>query len=550
MRQSVSKQDKLLITFTIGLTIVNAIAFIINVAASVILLDLVGAVAFICVSWKNRIKKRQELKISSIVLSLIWALSFTYIFYLINERFPTIKIFLYILEYLLAFTFGIFLFSGIRVFSNRIDNRINSLFCLKFSPNKTALIVFIYTVLSISLMWIRYFPYGESSDLIEQLAQIHGEKAFSDIHAIGHTIFLKLLLNIWDNCAIVVIVQILMIAFMFALFSRFFTQKGVPFSIQFFIYGIFNLSSYYIINYVAPLKDIPYVFCIGILVYLVIRYIDSPVSFRIIDAVFLGMSMAGIVLFRLNGIIIVIVLGAYFIVQFIRNKQFFSFLTTVACILAICSVVNWYAYDVLKTVSPPNGFGLQAVGTGIASATLDDNLSDEEYNEISKMFPIDFLRKEYKPWNLTGLIWGYDGNEEIAKNKDLQVLANGFIYSMGKNKLETIKLYFKLMPNHMVSYLKNIAYGTLAAWGLRKPSDIMWFSNINLLLLLIVAVLSKWRKKEIQKHWIVFMPIICNVFSIIISTVTNERRYFIPTYLMFPFLIIYVFYVSNKRENG
>jgi hypothetical protein len=64
---------------------------------------------------------------------------------------------------------------------------------------------------------------------------------------------------------------------------------------------------------------------------------------------------------------------------------------------------------------------------------------------------------------------------------------------------------------------------------------------VFLLSALLLAMFARIRRGERRRFWLAMLPILCNVVSILISTVTNEIRYLMPTFLLTPVLLLYVF---------
>jgi hypothetical protein len=90
--------------------------------------------------------------------------------------------------------------------------------------------IFLVTLFGLSTQWrALYFPYRFFNDLQDQLRQINSE-SYSDIHAIGHTIFLRALLSCYNNPGFVVFVQLLMIAFLNGVFAWHLCRRGVPYT--------------------------------------------------------------------------------------------------------------------------------------------------------------------------------------------------------------------------------------------------------------------------------------------------------------------------------
>ena len=136
-------------------------------------------------------------------------------------------------------------------------------------PRKNALIIFVYSFVSLVIYWVRTFPCIISPDAINQWEQIHSGQ-YNDIHPMGHTIFLKWLLSIYDNFAIVILVQVIMFSVMFACYAYYFSKKKIRLSYQLLLVSIFTSGFCSIGAYTVPLKDAPYTFCAGMLILMMI----------------------------------------------------------------------------------------------------------------------------------------------------------------------------------------------------------------------------------------------------------------------------------------
>jgi hypothetical protein len=64
---------------------------------------------------------------------------------------------------------------------------------------------------------------------------------------------------------------------------------------------------------------------------------------------------------------------------------------------------------------------------------------------------------------------------------------------------------------------------------------------------LLLAALARIRRGNRRRFLFAMLPVLCNVVSILISTVTNEIRYLMPTFLLAPVLLLYAF--SHEKND-
>lgn len=403
----------------------------------------------------------------------------------------------------------------------------------------------IYIILAylslLTLLYLPFYPYAASSDTLNQWQQLHGELAYNKIHSIGHTIFLKALLSIHDSYITVVLFQIAAVAGLYLLFSHFFASQGLPHRMVLFAFctGLF-ISCKYINAYFSPWKDTPSALCLGLITYFIIRYINER-KLSLKASVILGLALAGCILFRFNGIIALLICGLYFLGSFLRRKHYRQ---TLAMLLSFCAAlgfVNIYSETVLKPIEHENGFAIQVFGSGLAAMVNSGELSEEELREIDSVVSVDWMMENYNSsFSKLMLIWNTDDSPEIARDKNLEIFNNQFVLDMGENKAQIIRLYLKLMPRHLWVCVKDVLGSLTMMWN-TAPTFI--YSYIFPVVLLIYLAFKAGMKAE---DYLIFMPSACNTLSIMISTITGEKRYLLPSFLLMP---VFFLYIANKHRQ-
>lgn len=397
----------------------------------------------------------------------------------------------------------------------------------------------------LSVQYMPYFPYGTSGDTAEQWRQIHGEVPYNTIHAIGHTILLKFLLSIYDNYIIVVIFQLLCIIGLYLYIAEYFYSKGISVFLIAFVLGISLIWTQYACNaYFYPWKDNPAAISLAIVTIVMAKHSDSGII-SLKTAVILGLALSGCVIFRLNGIIALIICGCYFVVSFVKKHYFKQLSVMVLAIVIPIVAVNTYSSKVLNAIEPDNGFSLQVFGSGISAVVNNDELTAEELAEIDSVLPVKWMQDTYVDFRVKRpLIWGGDGSERIANDPNLRIFNNEFILRMGENKKGVILLYLSLIPKHFITLVKDILGSTAIVW---MQDGLMFVANHAFWAVLFAFLVSKYKLKS--RFCLVFLPCLCNTVSIMISTVTNEIRYLLPTFLLAPFFVLYIVLHGNSPSK-
>ena len=422
-------------------------------------------------------------------------------------------------------------------------------------PVRAAVITALYTTACLALSWMKVYPAGSSPDVTQQLAQIRGEMPLNDLHPLAHTLLLKALLCIWDSSAMIILAHILMITLLYGLFAYVLCQRGVRLGWILLAVSIFTACESPASAYVFPWKDTPYAFAVGLLTLCLIRLTEDGARFTVFRAVMIGMALAGTMLLRFNGVVIVLVVGLWLAVWSVRRRCWKPLAAT-ACTVALCVAgVYGYGYGVLGAKSPENGFSIQVFGAGIAamSNAPEGELSEQERAEIAQYLDPAWMAEHYYPWEARKLIWDYetDDPEGLFDDPEMKMMNNRFVLALGQYKREIVALYFRLMPRHLAVCAREVLYDTYAVWGWERGPQI-GYNHVLLAVLLLVAAGASWGRADVRRRGIILAPVFCNAASVAISAITNETRYLLPMHTLFPMLLLYILCTRGKgaKDNA
>lgn len=410
-------------------------------------------------------------------------------------------------------------------------------------------LVFAFSCMILMSFWIDVWPYGATTDSFNQWNQIHGKIHYSDVHAMGHTILLKLLLEIMDSYRIVIVFQVLCTAAVYTLFAAFFMKNRIPIGLILLGIVLYNWNHAPMSPVAYPWKDLPYSLCVALLTLLMMGDCFSDIHCIGLHgcgrAAAYGALLAGIYLLRLNGILILLFTGAYLIFCYAQGRKFKEIIALVAVCAAMISGINWYGYKVLGFNHAENGFSIAVFGSGLAAAVNDNHITQEELDMVDQYLPVEWMQKHYSLTCPRTVIWDED---DTVEDPETLVYNNHFVVAMGKHPSEVIKLYLKLLPNHWKSYLQNILYSTTSVWGHRTFNFDAFYDNITQVVLIGFALCMLCRK-AFRQIWPVLTPVFWNIVSISISAITNEERYLLPTVMLAPFLILFFLVVRINQSK-
>jgi len=417
---------------------------------------------------------------------------------------------------------------------------------------RVTIYVMVLTLFALCLAWSDVFPADLGApDTVNQLMQVDGTIPYSNVHTIAHTLLLALVRAVDPSLGLLMALYYLAIAFLYGLFGRFAYERGVPFAVIMTAFVPFLMPKLTFALYTQPLKDLPYSFCLGIVTYLMIRFLEDG-SLKRGQAVALGVCLAFATLFRYNGIVVSIVVGVFFLVAYLKKRQFVSLVCSAAAAVVCVAGVGLVSRSVLHAETPENGFSMQIFGTGIAAVLANDgDVTPEQMAELEEILPVDWMLEHYEKWNARTLVWTQDfssGPDGLFDDQNMQVFNNAFIVSLGTHRWEVVRLYAQLFVQNPLICLRELAYGSSAVWGWRTESIQFYYTNVFLLSALLLAMFARIRRAERHRFWLAMLPVLCNVVSILISTVTNEIRYLMPTFLLAPVLLLYAF--SFEKDDG
>lgn len=399
------------------------------------------------------------------------------------------------------------------------------------SGRSASLVVGLVVFLSLIGFWVflGFFPHGTSADTLSQWNQVHGLEEFNDIHTPAHTMFLWGLLSVIDSYTFVVAVHICMLSFLGGLFGGYLHRKGVGVLPMAVLFGAFAVLPQ-VRCFTFPWKDTPYTFCVGIATYLLMRTLDDDYVPGVKNGLIAGVTLAFCFLFRYNGIVCLLLAGAYLIVFCAKRRAFQQLAAFLLALLFSVASVNWVAYSVLDCKRAPNGYSMQVFGSGIAAVVANGgDITEEERAELDDLLGIEWMREQYAPWNKKSLIW--------------YAPAQPFIDGLAEHKREVVVLYLKLLPRNFLICARDVLENTYAIWGYEEVH-----SHIAIAAFVLLAVGRSMNRRSLRRRWIVLIPVAANIVSVAISTVTNETRYLFPTYALAAPLILY--FAAHRGERG
>lgn len=435
------------------------------------------------------------------------------------------------------------------------------------------IILFIIQSLILGIYFYALNPGNMSYDTYNQVSQLKGIIPYNTWHPIGHTLFVGLLLKIWNNYAVITIFQIVFFAAVTSAFYTFLLKHNIKWQIIYFSAIIMSALPSTGINVVTQWKDIP--FTVGLLwgtLILLRMSFEEDYFCKIISAVEFAVCMLIISLFRFNGILafIVILIYSFMYVRAGSSIQKRNYFVSASSILIIFLLINIVIPKKLNAVPNPPGMKLRPVYQGYSAVYVfggEGDLDNKSRGLIETVCTPKQMREFYNPYyadtistntpkflnnlskistanalkmyieafkahpgvilgdkfNLSVTMWSVTHDRFSYNNAYTTVIQKEMIEEFGVQRAE----------NKFTDIVKKIAEYTLTENYLLNT--LVWRTGFYLsmeFILFLYLVLKK------DKRLSLFIPLLCNALIVFLTMPAQDYRYLWFIFLLFPFLAL------------
>ena len=439
-----------------------------------------------------------------------------------------------------------------------------------------------------AILWIYFYglnPGNMSYDTYNQVSQLKGIIPFNTWHPIGHTLFIGLLLEIWNNYAVITLIQMLFYCGVTSVFYKFLLDKNIKWQIIYLSAIIITALPSVGINVVTQWKDIP--FTVGLVWGTLILFkmcFDNNYFGKIIDAVEFAACMLVISLFRFNGILVFIVMLLYTLVFVLKSKgsiQKRNYFITTALIIAVFITVNIIVPKNLKAVPNPPGMKLRSIYQGYSAIYVyggEDELNSKSRQLIETVSSPDQMNEYYNPYladTISSNTPKFLNNLSKISTKDaIKIYMEAFAAHPGVILGDKFNLTVTMWSVTYDSYSYNNAYTTaiqeemIDEFGVQRKENkftdivkeyarysmyenylantLIWRTGFYLSvegILLLYLLLKKDRRISL------FIPLLCNAIIVFLTMPAQDYRYLWFIFLLFPFLVLACSVNLNEMEK-
>lgn len=389
---------------------------------------------------------------------------------------------------------------------------------------------FIIPFISISITWIKNFPALMSFDSYYQLDQI-SQNSFNDVHPAAHTLFTKLLLNIYNSPAIVAFFQIFLLCLGICWISTFVNKQGVSKKILLPIILIWSCLTPIQTITCYLWKDVFYSISLLFSTIMLIKIMIYRNKMKSLDIFILGISLSVVFLFRHNGVVpfLFTVIALFYLAYIDKCKKYLLVVLTSLLIIVPTKTIIYGIYNVEPN---DNGTKYAIFAKSVVSVIANDgNYTDEQLKEIDNIMPYEVIKRNYDWSKGNNLLW----------NIQCEDVEYGFANLTPDEGKRIINLFIELLPRNFITMCWDIVGSATIMWQL----DFIYINLFSLHMIYFLPILIcmfLFIKNKKYKELIPFIPCIANIISIIISNISYEYRYGYPTMVTLPVILIYTIY--------
>lgn len=454
-------------------------------------------------------------------------------------------------------------------------NRIKISFSLTQKRDKLQIIVISSLLLLIPVLIVlaAFNPGFSSYDTNECLAQYaHNIRNMPDWHPPFYIMILKIIITVWDSTYAVILVQIFFWIYVWEkLFQLLFT-RGIHKRYIYMISLIMGLNAAYSVQLCTIWKDIFYAISILWLTVIIAELIFNTEKciITIRQCIELTAALICVFFFRQNGVVpYVLTLVALFILLR-KNKRVVLSLLLSICLVLIIKFPIYHALDVNETQNGGMYIGLSqdimgvyCSGGDVSEETMEminvltrqnnNNFSFVPYwaNESYDLnVPITKFIKNYlntfihNPLTMTrAIICRQDFLWNIFEGQD--AITNCVNYLGTEDGNGEWNTYYPAHKEISISYA--VKQYTLALTENQLSNVWIWRVGLHIVLLVLVSLTLFLKQKP--KHFILlYIPIIGQIISLMLSTGWADFRYYWPVNLM-AMSIMYIITILPKKKT-
>lgn len=306
------------------------------------------------------------------------------------------------------------------------------------------------------------------------------------------------------SIALYSICQIMVVSLLSAIIIGWFWRKNVPNVIKIMFAIFFNLEPLLALYAISMLKDTLFsVMLILVMIFLYeIIYHNQWVERGNIFWILFGVTLAGVLTLRNNGVYIVVTLLIILAICYSGyRKKILLMAGGLLVILGMGKLVMLH-YGEEQLFQEVVGIPLQQIAAVVSE---EGNLTKEQEDIIDSIMPLDVIKEKYNPYTVDVLKWDHENfNTEFLND----------------HKVEFLKVWFQLLPQHFGTYVKAYLNQTFWFWAPRQEGSVQCFYTI------LSFADNQWLYEFVEKNGIHDQPLFPDKMNSALRSFYNLGKYF------------------------
>ncbi|MEY8390564.1 hypothetical protein AALA98_04190 [Lachnospiraceae bacterium 45-W7] len=403
----------------------------------------------------------------------------------------------------------------------------------------------------------------------------HHLRGMRDWHPFFYCLILKVILTVWDSTYAVILVQYFFWTYVMTEGLLYLRKKGMKDGVLLaaaFLSGI-NTANFIHLNTVW--KDIPYALSALWTVVLLSKLAFDFETYKSKRYIYfeLTVALAGIFLYRKNGIVTFAAVALAICFVFCKNKKALAVLAATA-LLILTVRVPLYSYFEVQSPGREGMYiglsqdilGVYYAGGRVSAETLQminvmTDYNNAEYDYKSTYYshwtcdldvePLTFMKAYLEtfvknPVVMTrAVISREDALWNIFPGKNTRMGCVNYTETMDEKEPGWNQYYPARKDNALYPKMSAFtAYTAKSQW----LNALVWRCGVLTLLSVILLFLAACERKN-RKYVIVLSPVIGHILSLLLSTGWSDFRYFWPLNLMNIYIMLFVAVISTDKES-
>ena len=458
----------------------------------------------------------------------------------------------------------------------------------KIRQNLKYIIILFIPIVIFGSALIIYFPGVITYDSFNQLNQVKSMQ-FNNMNPFFHTMIEMFLLKIWNNPAVIAIFQILVFSITWTIAClKTSNGKKSNYILQIILTLLLSILPLNFMTAITLWKDVLYSYSILLVTVLIYLWIEKKYEISLKMMLLLAVNIVLIMFFRHNGKLVGIAVAfVVTLITILKNKgnlkdkiiikKIMMFPIMVIFIYIICKI-PFYLFNVSNqslTITPKL---VQVIGAFSSSDAIDE----EDRERLSEYLDLDRLNEVYNPYFVDVV---REGIKDIPKANTKNVEMIGVIIKSSIKHLDIAFNYLFESTSIIWRFDKprkadNVVYGTVICIDDYKDNEINYdklsfvhedtdifkgltsaiyyttfnrpirgllYSHLVALIISIVGIIIVAKRNKRKAYYLVLLPNLLNVLSLVVSIPVQDTRYVYPTYIVEYFVLLLV--IRELTEN-